>query len=415
MITVVGDLMLDRTIHGSATRLSPEAPVPVLLEDHVSESPGGAALVAANLISLGHNPMVIGALGRDAEGDFVADQLLKSGVSLRVLSHSVTTTKTRLVNQMGQQMIRWDREQIYTGSQVVQHISNARESTDLWLVSDYGKGVINTDVMQELVKFDQPVWVDPKSSANTYQNAWLVKPNLAEYESWAGQFNIHDAADLARAHGWTWLVVTMGSQGMVVVNSSGESWSYQNTPSQVSDVTGAGDCVFAVMASQVIRGHSVPDAAETACLAASRNVSRRGTSVVQPRDLERGLVFANGCFDVLHAGHLHLLKTARNMGQKLIVGINSDQSVKALKGSDRPIHSAAERRNQLLLLPWVDQVIVFDEPTPLELIKKIKPDIIVKGGDYQPHEVVGHELARVEIVPLAKGLSTSRIISQINS
>jgi D-beta-D-heptose 7-phosphate kinase / D-beta-D-heptose 1-phosphate adenosyltransferase len=412
MITVVGDLMLDRTIHGSATRLSPEAPVPVLLEDHVSESVGGAGLVAANLISLGHTPVVIGAVADDPEGQSVANQLLKAGASLSLLSHSVTTTKTRLVNQMGQQMIRWDREQTYTGSAVIEHASRVSHSTDLWLVSDYGKGVINTDVIQTLVLSGQPVWVDPKNTAKTYQGAWLVKPNLAEYESWAGKFSIDNAVDLARSHGWTWLVVTMGSQGLVVVNSSGQSWSYQNTPSQVSDVTGAGDCVFAVMASEVSRGHSVPDAAETACLAASRNVSERGTSVVKPSDLERGLVFANGCFDVLHAGHLHVLKTARSLGQKLVVGINSDDSVKSLKGPTRPIHSAQERMRQLLLLPWVDQVIVFDEPTPLELIKKLKPDIIVKGGDYQPHQVVGHGLARVEIIPLVKDLSTSRIISQ---
>lgn len=406
--------MLDRTIGGAATRLSPEAPVPVLLQQHVELMPGGAALVAANLANIGHDCTLMGVVGDDSHGEELHQQLTKLGVNCCLSRDHHTTVKTRFVNQLGQQMMRWDQETCYHGSAVLNSISATHVKDALIIVSDYHKGVVTPQLINSLVTGGARVWVDPKQEPHVYEGAWLVKPNLCEYENWAGKFDVATAAKLITKHAWTWLVVTMGADGIMVVNQHAQHWHISQPAKEVADVTGAGDCVISVMAQGVATGMSVPEAAERACRAASRNVSRRGTSLVQPGDLEHSVVFTNGCFDVLHAGHLHLLKEAAKLGDRLVVAINSDASVSQLKGPNRPINDENTRRAQLSMLPWVDEVLVFDEPTPMNLIRQIKPSIIVKGGDYVPAQVVGHELAKVVIVPTLANFSTTGMVRRMS-
>jgi D-beta-D-heptose 7-phosphate kinase / D-beta-D-heptose 1-phosphate adenosyltransferase len=413
LITVIGDVMLDRTIGGAATRLSPEAPVPVLLQQQVNSMPGGAALVAANLANIGHPCKLMGVIGDDVDGACLHQQLTKLGVHCDLIKDHQTTVKTRFVNQLGQQMMRWDQETCYNGLDVTHKVSSMNVKDQLIIVSDYHKGVVTPLLVNKLVTGGAKVCADPKQAPHVYEGAWLVKPNLAEYESWAGTFDVATAAQLMQHHNWTWLVVTMGADGIMVVNQQAQSWHISQPAREVADVTGAGDCVISVMAQGVANGMSVLDAAERACKAASRNVSRRGTSLVQPGDVENGVVFTNGCFDVLHAGHLHLLREAAQLGDRLVVAINSDASVAQLKGPNRPINDQQTRQAQLGMLPWVDEVLVFDEPTPIELIKQLRPSIIVKGGDYEPAQVVGHELAKVVIVPTLANFSTTGMVRRV--
>lgn len=415
MIKVVGDIMLDRWIHGQANRLSPEAPVPVLIESFQTANLGGAANVAVNLANLNLEIELFGAIGEDIEGvEFLRLLYQNSNINpILSTSHSVTTTKTRLVSQSGQHLMRWDKEERYAEQKIRDFLRHNKNDTDILVISDYNKGVINRSILEWALIKNIKIFVDPKQSPELYRDAWLVKPNLKEYEDWDGKFDPNKAANLCRKHNWEWLVVTCGANGLYVINRNGESHHYQEPVREVADVTGAGDCVMAVIVWGYLQGMTIPEAAETACYAAARNVEHRGVVSVSLKDVKRSIVFTNGCFDILHLGHIHLLKSAKALGKKLIVGINSDNSVKKLKGPTRPVNNQITRLNQLKALPYVDEVYIFDEDTPYELIKKIKPDIIVKGGDYNDQNVVGNDLAHVEIIPLVEGFSTTQIIESI--
>ena len=415
MIKVIGDIMLDRWIHGNANRLSPESPVPVLLESYQSSNLGGAANVAVNLANLNMKCEIFGAIAEDANGVECLRLLYEHpNIDPHIIrNHSVTTTKTRLVSQSGQHIMRWDSEEKYTGKQVYDRVTQIKSATDLLIVSDYNKGVINSNIIQWANIKGIKTFVDPKQSPEIYRDAWLVKPNLKEYEEWDGKFDPYKAANLCRKHNWEWIVVTCGAEGLYTIHRDGDSWHYKEAVREVADVTGAGDCVMAVLVWGFMQGMTIPDAAETACYAAARNVEHRGVVPVSLKDVKREIVFANGCFDIIHFGHIHLLKSAKALGKRLIVGVNSDASVKKLKGDTRPINSQEVRLAQVKALPYVDEAYIFNEDTPYELIKKVKPDIIVKGGDYTKDEVVGNDLARIEIIPLLEGFSTTKIIESM--
>ena len=417
MIKVIGDVMLDRWIHGQADRLSPESPVPVLQETYQTSNLGGAANVAVNLANLNLQVELLGAVAEDQEGVEFLRLLYQNTNILPVLTtnHSVTTTKTRLVSQSGQHIMRWDREQRYTDQRLREILRHNKNKTDILVVSDYNKGVINRSIIEWALIKEIKIFVDPKQNPELYRDVWLIKPNLKEYEQWDGKFDPNKAANLCRKHNWTWIIVTCGAEGLYAIHRDGDFWHFKEPVNELADVTGAGDCVMAVLIWGYVQGMSIPEAAETACYAAARNVEHRGVVPVSLKDVKREIVFANGCFDVLHFGHIHLLNSAKALGKKLIVGINSDESVKRLKGSDRPLNNQHIRLAQVKTLPCVDEAYIFDEDTPYELIKKVKPDIIVKGGDYNIKDVVGNDLAHVEIIPLIEGFSTSKIIESMKN
>jgi D-beta-D-heptose 7-phosphate kinase / D-beta-D-heptose 1-phosphate adenosyltransferase len=416
MITIIGDVMLDEWILGTATRLSPEAPVPVLKKINKKYNLGGAANLAANLSNLDIKAQLFGAISYDQEAYKVLN-LLKEYKNIDFVAaydHSVTTTKIRAISQ-STHMFRIDSEEIYKGSNVKKNLFSANLPSKILVISDYNKGVIDQEILDWAVTKKLITFIDPKGPAELYKNQWLVKPNQKEFESWGLDFTPDNATKLAQQYNWEWLVVTRGANGIFVTDKQGNHWSFNQPVKNLLDVTGAGDCVLAVLVWGVLNGHTVPESAKLACRAATKNIEKPGVVPITKEDLFEKVVFTNGCFDILHAGHFHLLKHARELGDKLVVGLNSDASVKKLKGNSRPINSIEKRIEQLTLLPWVDDVIVFDEETPIELIEKIQPSIIVKGGDYDVDTVVGNQIADVVIVPILEGFSTTNIIKELQN
>jgi len=416
MIKVYGDLMLDRWILGNAGRISPEAPVPILLEKSQEKRPGGAANLAVNIASLNGTVRVYGSVGDDKEGFELIEILgeqekLESNITF---DSTVTTAKNRLVGQGGQHIARWDRETTYTGSAAFERLENSLEKSDLICISDYAKGTVRNNTVAKIISKGCRVLVDPKQDPGYYRGAYLVKPNMSEYEGWFGTFRKEIALLKMKDYNWDWLVVTDGANGIHVIHTNGIYKHFVEPAKEVADVTGAGDTVLAVIAYYIEQGKDVFYAAKQACYAAARSVEHRGVHVVTHNDINKGVVFTNGVFDILHKGHLELLKEARSLGNKLIVAVNTDASVQRLKGSERPINDVATRVAQLEVLPWIDEVRTFAEDTPYELIKEIQPDLIVKGGDYTVEEVVGHDIAPVHIFPTVGNYSTTKIIGEMH-
>ncbi len=414
MIKVYGDVMLDRWIVGEANRMSPEAPVPVLLEDHQEWSIGGAGNLALNIKSLGSDVTLVSVTGKDKEGYRLLDLLQETNLECALSGDlETTTTKTRLVAKGGQHIVRWDRETIYEGDQSIDRLNATIKKGDIVCISDYAKGTVRRDTIGNLLDKDIKILVDPKQDSLFYNGAFLVKPNMQEYEAWFGAWDQDTALYEMRRMNWTWLVVTDGAKGMHVLNSDGDYEHYVEPVKEVADVTGAGDTVMAVIAYGIDKGMNIFEACKMACYAAARIVEKRGVAIIQQDDLERNIVWTNGVFDILHTGHLKLLRHAHTLGKRLVVGINSDSSVKRLKGELRPINDQETRKEALLNLGFVDDVIIFEEDTPYEIIKEIQPDIIVKGGDYTTKTVVGNDIAKVDIFPIIKGYSTTDSIEKI--
>ena len=416
MIKIIGDIMLDRWIYGNADRISPEAPVPVLKPSGVESSPGGAANLALNLHNLEPNISLYGAVGFDSDGAELMKHLSQTNIQCFIQKDSpMTTTKTRLVGQGGQHICRWDIESKYEGNVENFYFNNITDE-DVIVISDYNKGIVNRDVVNRALIKSKKVYIDPKQSPETYEGAYLVKPNMKEFQGWFGNFSVSLATKMAVRYNWTWLVVTDGANGVHVINSNGDYHHYKEQAKEVADVTGAGDTFLAILVyAHEIKQLDVPNACELAVYGSTRIVEKRGVALITHKDLSRGIIWTNGVFDILHPGHLELLKYAKSLGQKLIVGINDDDSVKRLKGEGRPVNDFITRKRQLETLPWVDEVVVFAEDTPQAAIEQVRPDVIVKGGDYTVETTVGHELAEVKIFPKVEGHSTTNIIDRLRN
>ena len=411
MIKIIGDIMLDVWIEGQANRVSPEGPVLVLKEHNKRYSIGGAGNVAVNIANLKVPCELYGAVGQDEAGKKLIKLFLNKDIHPKLnYNHSITTTKTRIIGQGGKHVLRLDKEENYSNEITIDCNEN-----DIAIVSDYNKGVIKKDTISKLLEKTKYVIVDPKQSADTYDGAYIVKPNMKEYKEWNGVFSISDALKFMREHQWTWLIVTDGSNGAHVLCTTGEYQLLKEKAKDVADVTGAGDTFLSVLAYGISKDINIFECCKLACMASARNVEQRGVVPVTLNDLQKGVIFTNGVFDILHIGHLELLKYAKSLGKKLIVGINSDDSVKKIKGPDRPINNEDKRVKQLMMLPWVDEVKVFEEDNPHKLMKEVMPDIIVKGGDWTVQTTVGNELAEVRIFPRIEGHSTSDIIEKIKN
>lgn len=378
-ILVIGDIIIDKYIYGTSSRLSPEAPVPVVTQERIVESIGGAGLVYENLKSLG-----------------VDVELYDSGWRRSV--------KTRVICD-GHYVTRIDDDFIVPGDQFLDQILLIDFSTyDYVILSDYNKGTLEyaIDIIAHINKFDCKVIVDPKRHVSYYDGAWLVKPNGSEFEG------------LGFNH-WTNNIIITNASNPVIAEIDNQYYTVPVDPVEVSDVTGAGDCFLAAFVYGLTIGKDYQTCLEMAIKGSRESVKHVGTYILSRKDFEETVVFTNGVFDILHKGHFELLKQARSLGTKLVVGINSDASVKRLKGESRPINDEYTRIEQLEALPWVDEVFVFNDDTPYELIKKLKPALIVKGGDYTVETTVGHDLAPVHIVPTVEGYSTTRIIERSNA
>ena len=373
-VLVIGDVIVDRYIYGTSTRLSPEAPVPVVTQERTVETVGGAGLVYENLKSLGVDVTL-----------YEYDQ--------------PKSIKTRVMCD-GHYVTRIDNDYHANGKEILDDILNKDfQWYDYVVLSDYAKGVLSEahDIIKHINNFGCKVIVDPKDHYTLYEGAWLVKPNEKEFTEL--DFDL-----------WQGNIITTRAGDNVVAKIDDKVYDVPVETLQVSDVTGAGDCFLAAFVYGLTRGYDYKKSLELAVKGSRKSVQQVGTYILQQRDLEDRVIFTNGVFDILHKGHFELLNEARNLGDRLIVAINSDASVKRLKGETRPVNNQMKRIAQLEMLPWVDEVVVFEEDTPYELIKQIKPHIIVKGGDYTVETVVGNDLAEVHLVKTVEGYSTTKII-----
>ena len=410
---IIGDVMLDVWVQGDSTKVSPEASALVLKENTRNHNVGGAGNLALNLSNLGADTHLYGSVGNDAPGHKIQEILLHNNIKTYLCQDAgTTTTKTRMIGPDGQHLLRLDKEQHYESEEPQNNLIKDLTEDDVVIVSDYNKGVVKQNLIRQIENKVKRIYVDPKQNPNTYYGAYLVKPNMKEYESWFGKFDPH-TAEIKRVHNyWQWLIVTDGANGIHVIGDNVYQHITGNTV-ELADVSGAGDTVLAIIVYYHEMGYSMINASELALKGASRVVQHRGVTVVKKNDIEDRVVWTNGVFDILHKGHLELLKFAKQQGDKLIVGINSDESVKRLKGDSRPFNNALIREQQLLQLPWIDKVVVFDEDTPLQSIKKNKPNVIVKGGDYTVETTVGNDMAEVIIFPTVEGFSTTNILEKV--
>ena len=460
-VAVIGDIMLDEYIIGDTDRISPESPVPVIREARRTCVPGGASNVAVNLRALGVSVTLAGVVGMDADGDKLMAELDNRGIasdSILRMKDRPTTRKTRLIAR-GSQMLRVDNEttgpiDAETAKKLAALIGDA--NADVIVVSDYAKGVITKGLMAELTRLPGTIVVDPKSADfSVYRSSDVIKPNYKEILQATGLTDPSGdeleagCRSLMEMHDVAALLVTMGQQGMVLYEKDRPPYHIKSRAREVYDVTGAGDTVAAVMASALSASVSLPDSCEIANMAAGIVVGKRQTATVTCREIleyafgatasekimqlpellnrlvdmrKDGLkiVFTNGCFDLLHVGHISYLNEARRFGDVLIVGLNTDSSIRALKGPSRPIIPEEERSHVLAALESVNYIVLFDEETPVNLIEKIRPDILVKGADYSHEEVVGYDIVEsyggeVKLIPLTGGASTSAIIERIRN
>ena len=443
-ITVIGDVMIDWYLHGESSRISPEAPVPVVNFKESKFQLGGAANVANNLKHLEIEPFLIGAIGNDHFGSLLKEHLKAEKIKFNLSTEKSfqTICKQRLMSS-NQQLARIDYEKYFHGSKLTNifntFIRNIAK-TDLIIVSDYGKGTIFNarKLIQSAKRLKKKILIDPKGKDFIkYKGANLITPNKAEFENIMGKVgskrDLENKAKKMLEHlNLESLIVTLGSQGMYVLTKSNKKiiGDFINAyPQEVFDVSGAGDTMISALGAALSEGNDIFSAAEFANLAASISVSKLGTSTVSKDEVtslvaskgnkEQVIVFTNGCFDIIHSGHLDLLKEARSYGDKLIVGLNSDKSISKLKGPERPIIGQSERKKILSALKFVDEVIIFNEENPLKLIKKLKPSILVKGADYAKEQVVGGEFVEsyggeIKLVKLTKGKSSSKIINKLS-
>lgn len=461
-ILVIGDLMIDHYLWGSCERISPEAPVPVINISSESAVLGGAGNVVNNLYSLGATVDIISVIGESEASDELKDLLSAIKVDTKYLitqKGRVTSKKSRVISSQ-QQVARYDREsteEINTKSQdeILKYFKKIVNNYDVILLSDYGKGVLTFDLTQSLIitanENQKKLLIDPKGlDYLKYKGAFLLTPNKKE-ASEATNIKIDDSKSLSKALrtlqekcNLSYSLITLSEEGVAIFDK--ELRIHPTQAQEVFDVTGAGDTVLASLGFALSCNANIDEAVKFANLASGVVVGKIGaatatlneiinyesslnrssseehiktldeiSSIVQElRNKGKKIIFTNGCFDILHIGHVKYLEKAKKFGDILILGLNSDKSVRVLKGKNRPINSQDDRAFILASLEVVDYVVIFGDDTPLDLIKLIKPDVLVKGGDYEGKEIVGQEIAKeVKLVKFIDGISTSKIIQKV--
>ncbi|MEK9672164.1 MAG: bifunctional D-glycero-beta-D-manno-heptose-7-phosphate kinase/D-glycero-beta-D-manno-heptose 1-phosphate adenylyltransferase HldE [Rhodospirillaceae bacterium] len=467
-VLCLGDVMLDRFVYGRVSRISPEAPIPILKIDHETAMPGGAGNVVRNLSSLGAETRFLSVIGDDDAGGLIT-RLLADEASvdarLTAVEGRETTIKTRFIAGT-QQMLRTDLESDEPVPQAARDalrraVEDSLSDFPVAILSDYGKGALDDETLARIIaaadKAGTTLVVDPKGQDYTrYRGAAYLTPNLAELAAATGRtFKSEDeiveaARQMVDALNLKGMLVTRSKDGMTFVTRAGEATHLPAEARDVFDVSGAGDTVAATLAAGLAVGAPLDQAASLANVAAGIVVGKVGTAVVYPGDLvqqlhhqdlasaeakvlgadqvadrvaawrRRGLTvgFTNGCFDLLHPGHVSLLRQARAECDRLVVGLNSDTSVKRLKGEDRPVQNEAARAAVLASLASVDAVVLFADDTPEKLIKAVKPDVLVKGADYRIDQVVGRDIVeaaggRIVLAELSPGHSTTATIRRL--
>ena len=458
-ILVFGDVMLDRYWHGSTDRISAEAPIPVVDIQTIEDRLGGAANVALNVASLGGFAGLVGAIGDDESGAILRTKLATAGIEdgLVAVDGRPTITKYRIVSRK-QQLVRADFESTdpLAANVFESMLKSKMEYYNVLVLSDYDKGVLAEplEAIALAAKLDKPILVDPKfKDFSAYAGATLVKPNENEFSRaigvWSSEQEMVQKARVMMGNlGFNSMLITRGASGMTLVQRDQPELHLPARSREVFDVSGAGDTVIATLATAMASGETLSDAVHMCNLAAGIVVTKMGTAsvsgpelrleiaeqratakgIMTPEQLSSAIsearadgqkvVFTNGCFDILHAGHVEYLTEARQKGHRLVVAINDDAGVKRLKGEGRPINNLDRRQTMLAGLEAVDWVVAFSEDTPENLLKLLKPDVLVKGGDYTVDQVVGADIVaayggEVSVLKLVDGLSTTSLAEKI--
>ncbi len=456
-ILVIGDLMIDHYLWGKCERISPEAPVQIVDIQREEYLMGGAGNVINNLLSLGANVGICSVIGDDESGDFIGQRLGQKGVRKEGLTieHGRKTTKKSRVIALGQQIVRVDKENkedISLKSQelILTRVKIILDFYDAILLSDYSKGVLTSWLTKSIIEYanskNKPVLIDPKGSDYIkYKGATLITPNKKEAQI-ATNIEILDDDKLLEAAkklkhdlDLKYSIITLSEDGMAIYDTKIKK--IPTIAKEVYDVTGAGDTVLAALGYSLSLGKDIFEAVNFANSAAAVVVGKVGSATVTCEEIKlyeqtlykkssknkivkaneinfhnKKVIFTNGCFDILHAGHVKYLEEAKSFGDILVVGLNSDESVSSLKGESRPINSFQDRATVLAALEVVDFVVEFKEQTPYNLIKEIKPDILVKGGDYEGKEIVGSDIAKeTKLVQFVDGKSTTDIIQKVKN
>lgn len=459
-VLIIGDVMLDRYWSGPTGRISPEAPVPVVKVENNEERPGGAANVAMNIASLGGHAHIVGLTGIDEPAKVLNETLsaLKVKCDFVSLPNLPTITKLRVLSR-GQQLIRLDFEEPFEGvdpEPILDRMDQVLPKVQAVVLSDYAKGALEHVQMfiQKARAANVPVFIDPKGADfERYRGATLLTPNMAEFEHVVGKVKseqdlIEKALGLIEQFDFEALLVTRSENGMTLIRRGQEPFHLPTQAKEVFDVTGAGDTVISVLAASVSAGKPLDQACALANAAAGVVVGKLGTSTLSTIELAEAIhgshdtdfgviseaalieavkkaqsrgekvVMTNGCFDILHAGHVSYLNHAAELGDRLIVAVNTDESVKRLKGPGRPVNPTDRRMAVLAGLGAVDWVVPFGEDTPQRLIAEVLPDLLVKGGDYKPEEIAGGKEVianggEVKVLNFEDGCSTSEIINAI--
>jgi D-beta-D-heptose 7-phosphate kinase/D-beta-D-heptose 1-phosphate adenosyltransferase len=461
-VLVIGDLMLDRYWHGDTSRISPEAPVPVVLVADAEERAGGSGNVALNIAALGANIEVMGYTGDDEAADALQEILESANVTCAFerIPESRTVTKLRVISRH-QQLIRLDFEDGFLEQRsdlLTARASKLMANAGAVVLSDYGKGTLRDmpALIEAARKTKTPVLIDPKGNDfSHYRGASIITPNMSEFEAVVGKCKTDEDVEqkglqLVKELELDALLVTRSERGMTLIQKDQPVIHLPTKAQEVFDVTGAGDTVIAMLAAAIAAGEDLPNAMALSNLAAGVVVGKLGTATVSPAELQRAMrseasltrgiydedelvnvvnqakqhgeqiVMTNGCFDILHPGHVSYLQKARSMGDRLIIAVNDDDSVRRLKGAERPINTLDRRMALLSALECVDWVVPFSEDTPERLICKVLPDVLVKGGDYKPEQIAGGECVRknggeVNVIEYIEGHSTTDIIKNILS
>lgn len=461
-VLVVGDLMLDRYWYGGTSRISPEAPVPVVKVDHREDRLGGVGNVALNIASLGGAAQLVAIVGRDEAGQSLGDRLESAGIGhdFVVSKSHPTITKLRVISR-SQQLLRMDFEDAFSvedAAGIAAKVAHILEGVGAVVLSDYAKGTLREPqvIINAARAKNIPVLVDPKGcNFESYRGATLLTPNLHEFEVVVGDCNgeqelVDKGLALVEKLQLDALLVTRGEQGMTLLRLQNPPFHLPARAREVFDVTGAGDTVIAVLAASIAAGQALPEAVALANLAAGIVVGKLGTATVSGPELRRAIyqeqgsergvvneeqllvdlddarahgekiVFTNGCFDILHAGHVGYLEQARKLGDRLVVAVNADASVKRLKGESRPINPVERRMAVLAGLEAVDWVISFADDTPERLLEHLKPDMLVKGGDYNKESVVGWQIVEsyggeVKVLDFVDDCSTTAIVDRLRA
>lgn len=459
-VLIIGDVMLDRYWYGPTGRISPEAPVPVVKVEQNEERPGGAANVAMNIASLGGQAHIIGLTGMDEPAQVLSDKLTSLNVTCDfvALPDYPTITKLRVLSR-GQQLIRLDFEDKFENTDpqlILSRMAQALPQVKAVILSDYAKGAL--EHVQQFIQTARaagvPVFIDPKGADfERYRGATLLTPNMSEFEQVVGKVKTNEelvakGEALIEQFDLEALLVTRSENGMTLLRRGMDPFHLPTQAKEVYDVTGAGDTVISVLAASVSAGKALDEACALANAAAGVVVGKLGTSTVSTIELAEAIhgskdtdfgvideaslievvkkaqargekvVMTNGCFDILHAGHVSYLNHAAELGDRLIVAVNTDESVKRLKGPGRPVNPTERRMAVLAGLGAVDWVVPFAEDTPQRLIAEVLPDLLVKGGDYKPEEIAGGKEViaaggKVQVLNFEDGCSTTEIIEAI--